>query len=75
MKEKSYRSFVKGLTWRIVATADTFIITYVITGQIKFAISISFLEVFTKLALYYFHERTWNKTKFGRVTELPEYNI
>lgn len=74
MKEKSYRSFVKGLTWRVVATADTFLITFLVTGELKFALSISFLEVFTKLALYYFHERMWNKIKFGR-SKVPEYHI
>lgn len=74
MKEKGYRSFIKGLTWRFVATLDTFLITFLITSQIKFAISISVLEVFTKLALYYFHERIWNKIKLGR-TEIPEYHI
>ncbi len=74
MREKSYRSFIKGLTWRVVATADTFMITFLITGQLKFALSVSALEVFTKLALYYGHERIWNKIKFGR-TEAPEYQI
>lgn len=75
MKEKRYRSIVKGVTWRFFATADTFLISWLITGKIKFAISISLIEVVTKLVLYYLHERTWNKIKFGRQYDEPEYHI
>lgn len=74
MKEKRYRSLLKGLTWRITATTDTFIISYLITGKLKFALSISIIEVVTKMVLYYFHERIWNKVKVGKEYP-PEYNI
>jgi len=75
MKEKRYRSIVKGITWRLFATIDTFIISWLITGKIKFAISISLIEVITKLVLYYLHERVWNKIHFGRRSDAPEYHI
>jgi uncharacterized membrane protein len=60
------RSFVKAVTWRITGTVDTFVLTYIITKKIKFAIAISATEVFTKIFLYYMHERVWNKVKWGR---------
>lgn len=76
MHEKSYRSIIKSISWRITGTIDTFIISYLITGQIHFALSISGVEVVTKMILYYFHERIWNKVKFGKVKqEGPEYEI
>jgi uncharacterized membrane protein len=75
MQEKRYRSIVKGITWRIVATIDTFFISWLITRQIKFAISISLVEVITKLLLYYLHERAWNKIHFGKKFDAPEYHI
>jgi uncharacterized membrane protein len=31
------------------------------------AVSIGSIEVMTKMILYYFHERAWNATDFGRV--------
>lgn len=52
-------SFVKGITWRIIGTLDTIIISYFITGQWKFALSIGSVEVFTKIILFYFHDRVW----------------
>lgn len=75
MQEKRYRSIVKGITWRVFATIDTFLISWLITGEIKFALSISLIEVATKLVLYYLHERAWNKIRFGRKYDEPEYHI
>ncbi|MBL8026685.1 MAG: DUF2061 domain-containing protein, partial [Fibrobacteres bacterium] len=38
-------------------------------GTLKVALSIGAVEVFTKMILYFFHERIWNKISFGRVKE------
>lgn len=76
MADKHHRSIVKAISWRVTGTFDTMIISYIITGSLKFAASIGLVEVFTKMALYYFHERIWNKIKFGRDdVNPPEYNI
>lgn len=49
-----------------MATTDTFIIAWLITGQIDWAAGIASVEVVTKMALYYYHERLWYKyIKFG----------
>ena len=66
MKEKSYRSIVKSISWRTVGTIDTIVISYVITGKPTIALSIGGVEVFTKMALYFFHERLWNRISFGK---------
>ena len=72
--EKRYRSILKGITWRFLATLTTIVISWLITGEIEMALSIGGIEVFAKMALYYFHERTWNKVKLGK--EKPvEYDI
>jgi len=60
------RSFVKAVTWRTAGTIDTFILSYLITGKAKLALAISGMEIFTKIFLYYVHERIWNKIKWGR---------
>jgi uncharacterized membrane protein len=76
MREKSYRSIVKSISWRTIGTIDTMVISYFITGKLALAISIGSIEVFTKMALYFFHERTWNKINFGRVKEsVTDYEI
>lgn len=54
------RSLVKTLTWRVLATTDTFIIAWLITGHLDWAGAIAGIEVVTKMFLYYGHERLWN---------------
>jgi uncharacterized membrane protein len=59
------RHIAKTLTWRIVGTIDTMLISYLITGNIKVGLSIGGVEVFSKMILYYLHERAWYQSKFG----------
>jgi len=66
MSEKHYRSFCKAISWRCTAFVDTMLISFLITGKLKLALSISIAEVITKLGLYYLHERIWNKISFGK---------
>jgi len=75
MTEKHYRSIVKAISWRATGTVDTIVISFLITGQAKWAISIGFVELFTKVFLYYVHERIWNKLSFGRVKPKDDYTI
>lgn len=76
MAEKSYRSFIKSISWRTIGTIDTMVISYFITGKLALAISIGGVEVFTKMFLYFLHERTWNRISFGRVKEVEsDYQI
>lgn len=74
MQEKPYRSVAKTISWRTVGTLDTIIVSYFITGSFVMAASIGSIEVVTKMILYYFHERAWNKINFGRIKE-PDYQI
>ena len=60
MEEHKKRSILKTLTWRITASLDTFVIAWIITGDWKISIAI------TKMFFYYFHERIWNKIKWGK---------
>ncbi|MBA4410213.1 MAG: DUF2061 domain-containing protein [Bacteroidota bacterium] len=67
MSEKSYRSIVKSVSWRTIGTLDTIVISLIITGKLDMAIAIGGVEVFTKMGLYFLHERTWNRINFGRI--------
>jgi uncharacterized membrane protein len=66
MSVSKSRSFAKALTWRTTGTIDTFLVSWLITKQPFIAASIASVEVLTKIVLYYFHERVWNKIKWGR---------
>jgi uncharacterized membrane protein len=64
--EKPLRSIAKALSWRIVGTLDTLVVSYLVTGKIVLAASIATVDFLTKLVLYFFHERIWNKIKWGK---------
>ena len=59
------RSLAKTMTWRAVASLDTFAVSYFITGRLLFAGSIATAEVLTKIVMYYFHERAWAHVPWG----------
>lgn len=59
------RSLAKTGSWRCLATLDTFLLGYLVTGSLVFAGSIASLEVLTKLFLYYGHERLWAHVAWG----------
>ena len=60
------RHFLKTITWRVIGTLDTMIISWFITGSWKWGLAIGGVEVFTKMILYFLHERAWYKfSKFG----------
>ena len=75
MAEKHYRSLIKATSWRMVGTIDTVVVSYFVTGKIKLALSIGGVELFTKILLYYGHERLWNRIPLGRVKEPKDYEI
>ena len=61
--EQKRRSFVKTATWRVIAFVDTTFLVWLFIGDIATAFSIGFLEILTKMFLYYLHERIWNKIR------------
>ena len=64
--DKPLRSIVKSVSWRVVGTLDTIIISWIITGKIAMALTIGSIELITKMILYFFHERLWNIIKWGK---------
>lgn len=59
------RSLVKTLSWRTIATTDTILIARLITGSWTVGFGIATIEVFTKMILYYLHERGWSSLDWG----------
>lgn len=66
MKVTKQRSALKAITWRIIGTLDTFLLSWFITKETVTAGAIASFEVLTKTILYYFHERGWNNIQWGR---------
>lgn len=65
-EEKVKRSLVKTISWRIIGTLDTVLISWLITGTLTIAFTIGAIELVTKMILYFFHERIWNTIKWGK---------
>ena len=56
-----FKSLLKTISWRVLASTDTLMIAWLLTGNLKTAWSIMSLEIFTKMVLYYVHERFWTR--------------
>ncbi|WP_026951990.1 DUF2061 domain-containing protein [Algoriphagus mannitolivorans] len=72
-KDTNIKSLIKSISWRVVGTIDTMVISYFVTGQLIMAVSIGSVEVVTKIFLYYLHERVWeNVTRTKKNEPEPE---
>ena len=75
-KTSRKQTMYKTISWRIVATT----ITYIISGTIlesfnEVALFIALTELITKFALYYYHERFWLRLPIGRIRDFVDKKI
>ncbi len=73
--ESHPRSLLKAVSWRTLGSIDTFILGLIFTSDIKAAGSIAGTEVITKILLYYFHERAWAASTWGRKMEIEDEHL
>jgi uncharacterized membrane protein len=66
VSDDAVRSLAKAISWRLTGTIDTFIISWIITGEPLIASGIAFTEIMTKIALFWAHERVWNRIQWGK---------
>jgi len=60
------RHIAKTISWRIIGTIDTVVLSGIVTGSWQLGLTIGGIEVITKMILYFLHERAWYKfSKFG----------
>ena len=69
--ESHPRSFVKAVSWRVLGSIDTFLLSLIFSGSAKMAGAIAGTEVFTKIILFYFHERAWSLVRWGHRIDDP----
>ncbi|WP_142785275.1 DUF2061 domain-containing protein [Changchengzhania lutea] len=65
-EEKIKRSLAKTISWRVIGTLDTLLLSWLITGEATLAFTIASVEFASKMVLYFFHERAWNNIKWGK---------
>jgi len=70
-RDRPIKSIVKAITWRIIASFTTFTLAYLFFYHDPFAAQkatgIALAEAFIKMLLYFFHERLWERVRWGRM--------
>jgi len=74
MRETHARSIAKAVSYRIVGSATTALIVYVLTGKGSLSLGAGLMDVVLKIGAYFIHERVWNHIEFGR-GKPPDYEI
>ena len=69
-RESRLRSFLKALSWRVIATMMIIVIAYFTTGDVSTALTIGSIEFFLKFAAYYLHERAWQMVPRGTIRKI-----
>ncbi|RLA85061.1 MAG: hypothetical protein DRG40_05070 [Deltaproteobacteria bacterium] len=66
MEDFKKRSLAKAISWRVTASVTTMLIVYIFTGKAALSFGVGVIEAFSKMLLYYLHERGWQRIKWGR---------
>ena len=66
MNESNIRSIAKTISWRITGSGATFLISYIVSGNIEIAGTIALTQLMINTILYYIHERLWNKISWQK---------
>ena len=67
MKETRKRSLVKSISWRVICIVASIFISLLLTGKWDIAVLIGTVYNVVTMVLYYFHERLWNRVKWGLI--------
>lgn len=70
VRENKMRHLAKTVTWRMVGTADTMVLAWLLTGNPLTGVKIGLAELLTKMILYYIHERIWYRIDFGLIDRM-----
>lgn len=75
-KESHIRSWLKAITWRLIATSTTFTLAYLVFREsgcddvLEKSTIVASLELILKLIIYYLHERAWQMAPRGTIRQI-----
>lgn len=64
--ESSGRSLTKTITYRLLIIISTFIISFIVTRDIRSTAEITSVAAIANTMIYFLHERLWSKVSWGR---------
>lgn len=70
--ERAIRSMGKVVTWRILVTITNFVGGYIASGSWMVGLGVVSFALVVNSILYYFHERAWNASDWGKVENKSE---
>jgi uncharacterized membrane protein len=65
IENKNKRHLIKTFSWRAIGTVDTILLGWLITGNPLTGLKIGGIEVFSKMLLYFIHEKLWYRINYG----------
>jgi len=66
MKETRRRSIAKSVVWRLICIIVSVFTSFFLTARWDLAVAIGASYNIITMILYYFHERLWNRVKWGK---------
>ena len=64
------RSFIKAISYRFFGSLATTLITFSLTKNLELSVAAGVLDTILKIAIYFLHERVWQKINLGREVHL-----
>jgi adenylylsulfate kinase len=65
-RETHARSVAKALSWRVLGTIATTGLVFVFTRRMVLSLAVGAFEFVSKIGLFWFHERVWDRLRFGK---------
>jgi adenylylsulfate kinase len=70
-RESHSRSMAKAISWRIFGTLVTAALVFVFTRQLVLSLTVGAVEFFSKIGLFWLHERLWDRLAWGKQRVAP----
>src|SRR5437868_5011568 len=70
-RETHARSLMKAFSWRVLGTLATTALVYLFTRKFVLSLAVGGLEFASKIALFWMHERIWDRLSFGKESVPP----
>jgi adenylylsulfate kinase len=70
-RETHTRSVAKALSWRILGTVATTALVFLFTRRLVLSLAVGGFEFASKIVLFWFHERVWDRIRYGKKEIAP----
>ena len=65
-RESHSRSVLKAVSWRVMGTVATTGLVFIFTRRLVLSLAVGAVEFVSKIGLFWFHERLWDRFSWGK---------